>query len=80
MASEAGKNCIGIILSGAGYDALEGAKAIEQKRGLVIVQDPITADFPLMPQKLVANDHLDYILQPHEITGKILEFASVAPV
>lgn len=57
IAGSAGNKSIGIILSGAGYDGLEGAKAIEDKEGLVIVQDPVTADFPLMPQNLIANDH-----------------------
>lgn len=73
MATQAKDKSIGIILSGAGYDGLEGAKAIEDNNGLVIVQDPITAQFPLMPQSLIANDHPDYILAPDDINRKIKE-------
>jgi two-component system, chemotaxis family, protein-glutamate methylesterase/glutaminase len=71
IAQETASKAIGIILSGAGYDGLEGAKAIEDKGGLVIVQDPITADFPLMPQNLIANDHPDHVLKPQQIVKKI---------
>jgi two-component system, chemotaxis family, protein-glutamate methylesterase/glutaminase len=73
IAEEAGKKGIGVILSGAGYDGLEGAKAIEDKEGIVIVQDPITADFPLMPQNLIANDHPDHVLTPEKIVNKLLD-------
>lgn len=71
IAQDVGFKSIGIILSGAGYDGLDGARAIEDKGGLVIVQDPITADFPLMPQNLIANDHPDHILSPEQIIQKI---------
>ncbi|MBL4676773.1 MAG: chemotaxis protein CheB [Mucilaginibacter sp.] len=71
IAKEAGAKAIGVILSGAGFDGLEGAKAIEDRKGLVIVQDPITADFPLMPQNLIANDHPDHVLSPEDIQKKI---------
>jgi two-component system, chemotaxis family, protein-glutamate methylesterase/glutaminase len=71
IAQETASKAIGVILSGAGYDGLEGARAIEDKGGLVIVQDPITADFPLMPQNLIANDHPDHVLTPQQIIEKI---------
>ncbi|WP_295771096.1 chemotaxis protein CheB [uncultured Mucilaginibacter sp.] len=74
MATEAKSKSIGVILSGAGYDGLEGAKAIEDEDGLVIVQDPITAQFPLMPQSLIANDHPDHVLEPKAIAQKLLEY------
>jgi two-component system, chemotaxis family, protein-glutamate methylesterase/glutaminase len=73
LATEVKDKSIGVILSGAGYDGLAGAKAIEQQNGLVIVQDPATAQFPLMPETLIANDHPDYILQPADINRKIKE-------
>ncbi|MBL4678948.1 MAG: chemotaxis protein CheB [Mucilaginibacter sp.] len=76
IAKEAGTKAIGVILSGAGFDGLEGAKAIEDNQGLVIVQDPITADFPLMPQNLIANDHPDAILSPENILKKINDHIS----
>jgi chemotaxis response regulator CheB len=52
---------------------LEGAREIEDAKGLVIVQDPETAQFPLMPYNLIANDHPDYVLTPKDIAEKLTE-------
>lgn len=71
---------VGVILSGTGTDGLQGAKAIEDQKGLVIVQDPITAEFPSLPKTLIANDHPDYVLSPDEITQKICEYAGLRAV
>lgn len=76
LAAEAGAQSIGIILSGAGYDGIEGAKAIEDKAGVIIVQEPYTAQFPLMPQSLIAFDHPDYVLTPTQIARKIIELCA----
>lgn len=76
LAADAKNKSIGIILSGAGYDGIEGAKHIEHHNGLMIVQDPETAQFPLMPSALIANDHPDYILTPEDIVTKLLDHIS----
>lgn len=75
LAADARDQAIGIILSGAGFDGIEGAKAIEDEKGIVIVQDPDTAQFPLMPNGLIAFDHPDYILTPEEIVQKLTYFS-----
>jgi two-component system, chemotaxis family, protein-glutamate methylesterase/glutaminase len=74
LGEDAGKQAIGVVLSGAaGYDGINGAKKIEDKGGIVIVQDPYTAEFPSMPQSLIAFDHPDYVLTPEDIAEKITE-------
>lgn len=73
LAPEVQDKSIAIILSGAGFDGIEGAKKIESYQGIVIVQDPETAQFPLMPSALIANDHPDYVLTPDDIVTKIIE-------
>lgn len=73
LANDAGSQSIGVILSGAGYDGLEGAKEIEDAKGVMIVQDPKTAQFPLMPKNLIAYDHPDYVLTPKDIAHKLIE-------
>jgi two-component system, chemotaxis family, protein-glutamate methylesterase/glutaminase len=72
LAENAKDKSLGIILSGAGFDGIEGAHEIENQKGLVIVQDPETAQFPLMPNSLIAYDHPDYVLTPKEIAHKIV--------
>jgi two-component system CheB/CheR fusion protein len=75
LAEDAGDQSIGIILSGAGYDGIQGAKAIEDEKGIIIVQDPQTAQFPMMPNGLIAYDHPDYVLTPEEIVQKLTYFS-----
>lgn len=42
-----GNTVIGILLSGSNSDGTEGLKAIQKAGGLVIVQDPASAEMPL---------------------------------
>jgi len=45
-----GKTLIGIILTGANKDGSLGLKAIADKGGMVIVQDPAEAEMEIMPK------------------------------
>jgi len=42
--------CTGIVLSGYGNDGVLGSKLIIMRGGKIIVQDPETAEIPLMPR------------------------------
>jgi two-component system chemotaxis response regulator CheB len=66
-ALDAKNKAICVILSGGGQDGLLGAKEIHKQHGLVIVQEPNTAQFPFMPNAVIAADHPDYILSPEDI-------------
>ena len=67
LAYEGREKTICVILSGLGYDGLEGAIAVESHGGLVIAQDPATAKYPMMPVVTIANDDPSFILSPEEI-------------
>lgn len=55
-ASEAyGRYCIGVVLTGLGRDAAQGAAQIVSYGGTVIVQDPSTAVAPAMPNTVIAS-------------------------
>jgi len=71
LAYEGREKSICVILSGAGYDGVEGAKTVERHGGLVIVQDPATAKFPLMPVAIIANDDPSFVLEPKQISELI---------
>ena len=45
-----GERCTGIVLSGYGNDGVLGSKLIVLRGGKIIVQDPETAEVPLMPR------------------------------
>lgn len=56
---------IGMILTGANDDGAAGARAIRNAGGVVIVQDPSTAESPEMPR--AALDAADHVLGLREI-------------
>src|SRR5262245_32720188 len=47
-----GEQLIAVILSGEGSDGAEGARAVKQAGGTVVIQDPQTAAHPSMPLSL----------------------------
>lgn len=58
---------IGIILTGANRDGTNGLARIKACGGVAIVQDPITAEIGMMPQRAIAKTHVDAILPLPEI-------------
>lgn len=67
---------IGIILSGAGSDGAQGAIAIHNEQGTVMVQDPQTAEFTGMPQSAILKDHPAQILSPKRLAQALLTFVA----
>ena len=61
----------GLLLSGANADGTEGLKCIQEKNGLVIVQQPGTADVAYMPQQAINEIKVDAILNKEEIASYI---------
>lgn len=57
-----GEHLIAVILSGEGSDGAEGARAVKLAGGTVIIQDPMTAAHPSMPQSL-APTTVDIVAQ-----------------
>ncbi len=54
-------NLTGLLLTGANSDGTAGLKAIQQEGGIILVQDPESAESPFMPQHAIQN------LSPHLI-------------
>lgn len=61
---------IAVILSGTGSDGIEGARAVRQRGGTVVIQDPKTAEFGGMPGSLAPNT-VDIIADLPDV-GRIL--------
>jgi two-component system, chemotaxis family, CheB/CheR fusion protein len=74
LAVEKGKNAVGIILSGTGTDGTKGIEAIKKNGGLVIAQDPVTADFDGMPASAIQTGNVDLILPPELIAEEMIEY------
>lgn len=59
---------IGIVLTGANDDGAAGARRVKELGGMVIVQDPSTAESPEMPRAVIAATEVDHILRLEEIS------------
>lgn len=66
---------IGIILTGANDDGAEGSKMIKEKGGIIIVQDPKTAEVDRMPLSVIETCNVDYILPLNEIPHLLVKLA-----
>ncbi|MCA9072213.1 MAG: chemotaxis protein CheB [Planctomycetaceae bacterium] len=75
-AAIAGKNAVGVILSGMLWDGVEGLKAIHEAGGKCIVQDPEDALFPDMPRNALATIPVDYVGTTDEIASLLMELAA----
>ncbi len=80
LADDRQENSIGIILSGMGSDGSLGLKAIKEKNGAVLVQDPATAKFDGMPRSAVEAVIADIIAPADELPMKLLTFLKYIPV
>ncbi|BAZ02597.1 CheB methylesterase [Tolypothrix tenuis PCC 7101] len=67
-----GEQVIGVILTGANEDGVQGLKAIKSRLGIAIVQEPTTAECSVMPKAAINAVAVDWILSPEEIAQKIV--------
>ena len=70
---------IGIILSGMGSDGSTGLRAIKEKNGIVVVQDPSDAKFDSMPRSAIEMVLVDIIAAAHDLPGRLMEFLKRIP-
>jgi two-component system CheB/CheR fusion protein len=69
-----GSQCVCCILSGSGTDGSQGAKAVREAGGLILVQEPQEAGFDGMPQSAIMNQLEDRVLPVGEMPALIREF------
>lgn len=71
-----GDNLIAILLSGSNSDGTAGVKAIQEAGGIIVIQNPLSADMPFMPNHAIANSKPDYVLTTDEILNFIVAINS----
>jgi two-component system chemotaxis response regulator CheB len=67
-----GARALGVILTGASDDGSRGLASIKAQGGLALVQDPSTAQSPLMPKSAIAAVAIDWILPLSDIAPLIV--------
>lgn len=76
MASDQKHRAVGIVLSGTGSDGTRGIKALKERGGLVIVQEPSSAKFDGMPISAYNTGLADMLLPPKEIGSSLAGFVN----
>ena len=71
---------IGVILSGMGSDGTMGLRAIKEKAGVVLVQEPASAKFDGMPRSAIDAGLADFIAPAEELPEKIISYLKHAPL
>ncbi len=70
---------IGIILSGMGSDGSVGLRAIKEKNGIVMVQDPSDAKFDSMPRSAIDSVLVDIVAPAKELPCKAYRISEAYP-
>ena len=71
---------VGVILSGMGSDGSLGLRAMREKNGIILVQEPGTAKFDSMPRNAIDSVSPDIVAAPYELPSRLKEFLKHIPV
>jgi len=74
LAEDRKEKAICVILSGMGTDGTLGLKAVKEKLGVAMVQEPESAKFDGMPRSAVDTGLVDFVAPPPELAVKLVEF------
>lgn len=77
LAEDCHEGSIGIILSGMGSDGSLGIKAIKERNGLVLVQEPADAKFDGMPRSAIQSVNPDIIATAEELPSKLISLLKI---
>ena len=80
LAQDRQEHSIGVILSGMGSDGTLGLRAIKERAGVVLVQEPATAKFDAMPRSAIDAGLADITAPADELPAKILAFLNRVPL
>lgn len=70
----------GVNCSGMGADGSAGVRAIKEKGGVVLVQDPETAKYSGMPHSAVEAAVADIVAPADELAERLLALLKYSPV
>jgi len=79
LADDRQEQSIGVILSGMGSDGSTGLRAVKEKNGIVMVQEPATAKFDSMPRNAIDSVVVDIIAPANELPARLVDFLKHFP-
>ncbi|HTI52235.1 MAG TPA: chemotaxis protein CheB, partial [Planctomycetaceae bacterium] len=74
LAESQQETAIGIILSGTGSHGIPGLREIKAVGGMVMAQDPRTAEYDQMPQSAIETGLIDYVLPPEKMPEALVSY------
>jgi two-component system CheB/CheR fusion protein len=74
LAAAQGERAICVVMSGTGNDGTLGLRDVKGEGGLVIAQDPDSAEYDGMPRSAIATGMVDYVLTPAAMPGQLLRY------
>jgi len=74
LAEDRQEQSIGVILSGMGSDGTMGLRAIKEKAGVVLVQEPASARFDAMPRSVIDAGLADLVAPAEDLPLKIIDY------
>ncbi|MBF9036782.1 PAS domain-containing protein [Rhodobacterales bacterium HKCCE2091] len=77
LAEAVGDRAIAIILSGTGTDGSRGLRAIKDRDGFVMVQEPATANFDGMPLAAIATKIVDLVTTPDAMISELQRYIAM---
>jgi two-component system, chemotaxis family, CheB/CheR fusion protein len=74
LAVQQRERAIGIILSGTSSHGTIGVKEIKLAGGMVMVQQPETAEYGQMPRSAITTGLVDYVLPPEQMPEALVKY------
>ena len=74
LAEDKGDEAVAVILSGTGSDGTRGLGVVKDKGGLILAQDPETAQYSGMPRSAIRTGLVDRVLAPEAMPEALLQF------
>lgn len=71
-----GKRTIGVLLTGANQDGVAGLAAIQARGGITLVQDPETAESPILPRAAIATVTVDRVMPLADMANYLVRLCS----
>ena len=79
LAQELRERAICIVLSGTGSDGALGLRAVKGEGGIVMAQQPESAQYNGMPSSAIASGLVDYVLPAAKMPAQLVACAALPP-
>jgi two-component system, chemotaxis family, CheB/CheR fusion protein len=74
LARDQRERAIGVVFSGTGSDGTLGVQSIKGEGGMVMVQNPESAEFDGMPRSAIDTELVDYELAPAAMPAQLMAY------